>query len=187
MTKWNEIIDKICKDNHISMAQLADRIGKSRQYISQLRRGLIQSPTQEVVEAIEKNFNISVSNNREVQLFRQDGSYDHSVNRYYNLADKFSKSYPGKLEAMEVVGDSMYPTYKTGDILLFVAGLTKGDGVFAVLVNEILTVKRMQTTANGSVCITSDNPKYKAMIYNPDKVPDFIRVVGKVVGRVEEY
>lgn len=83
------------------------------------------------------------------------------------------------LGMITVAGDSMEPTLKSGDKVIFDSYLSALDsgGMFVIAVGERLAVKRLQTMYNGKVMIKSDNPAYSAEIAPADQV----YVKGKVI------
>jgi len=86
------------------------------------------------------------------------------------------------INAINVTGDSMEPTFLGGDIIFL--NRTKTDisrgGVFAIQTEDMLLVKRLQKRIDGKIDIISDNKEY----YLPQIAsPDQIQVLGRVVGR----
>ncbi len=86
------------------------------------------------------------------------------------------------IEAINVTGDSMEPTFLNGDIIFLNRSKTDiaRGGVFAVQTGEMLIVKRLQKRIDGKIDIISDNRDfYPAQIADPQQ----INVLGRVVGR----
>ena len=86
------------------------------------------------------------------------------------------------IEAINVTGDSMEPTFLNGDIIFL--NRTKIDisrgGVFAIQTEDMLLVKRLQKRIDGKIDIISDNKDF----YLPQIAePGQINVLGRVVGR----
>jgi len=86
------------------------------------------------------------------------------------------------IEAINVTGDSMEPTFLNGDIIFL--NRTKTDiargGVFAIQTEDMLLVKRLQKRIDGKIDIISDNKDF----YLPQIAePGQINVLGRVVGR----
>ncbi len=84
------------------------------------------------------------------------------------------------IDSINVLGDSMEPTYNEGDIIFInrtIKDITKG-GVFVVNTNSGLFVKRILLKSDGTIDLISDNK-----LYGVENVPiDSVEIVGKVVG-----
>ncbi|ABK45268.1 putative phage repressor [Magnetococcus marinus MC-1] len=87
---------------------------------------------------------------------------------------------PCKLGVIQTQGDSMYPTFDDGDVLLLDMGQREVvDGkVFVLRSEEYLYVKRLQILP-GRILIVSDNPKYQSVQVTREE-----RELWKIVGRV---
>jgi phage repressor protein C with HTH and peptisase S24 domain len=81
---------------------------------------------------------------------------------------------------VEVVGDSMQPTIGHGDLVMVDTFDTAGrEGLFALVVDDDLVVKRVQKIDNG-IEVISDNPAYGARRFSGDRA-DQVRLIGRVV------
>ena len=62
-------------------------------------------------------------------------------------------------------GDSMEPTFKSGDILLVDSGINTADvdGIYVLEAQQRLFIKRVSQNLSGQYIITSDNPKVKTV------------------------
>ncbi len=84
------------------------------------------------------------------------------------------------IEAINVIGESMEPTLKEGNVVFIDKSkkdIQKG-GVFVLLTENGLFIKRVLYKIDGSCDIISDNPSYPT-----DNIPNgFFEVVGKAVG-----
>ena len=84
------------------------------------------------------------------------------------------------VEAINVVGESMEPTLKDGDILFIdreKTDISRG-GVFVVSSNHGVFVKRVRKRVDGQIDIVSDNPDYSPQTLSSDEVT----ILGKAVG-----
>jgi phage repressor protein C with HTH and peptisase S24 domain len=78
-------------------------------------------------------------------------------------------------------GDSMEPTFKSGDVLLVDTGYTepKVDGVYVLKAHDRLFVKRLRQRMDGHFEVSSDNPTHKTVdVLNGDNE---VQVRGRVV------
>lgn len=93
---------------------------------------------------------------------------------------------PKDLEAINVVGDSMEPTLRDGDVLFIDRTKTElgKDGVFVVGSNHGIFVKRVLRRVDGNIDIISDNSDYSTQTVSPDEIKILGKAVG-VFGRVE--
>lgn len=85
------------------------------------------------------------------------------------------------IEAINVSGDSMEPTFSYNDIVFI--NRTKTDlnrgGIFTIRTEAGLFIKRIQTRIDGKVDIISDNSVYSTQTLEPHE----FEVIGRVVSR----
>lgn len=84
------------------------------------------------------------------------------------------------IHSINVMGDSMDPTFKDGDIIFINRkqdDIRKG-GVFVVTTPVGLFVKRLLLKSDGLIDMISDNPQYSVESVDPHSV----EIIGKVVG-----
>jgi len=85
------------------------------------------------------------------------------------------------IEAINVSGDSMEPTFSYNDIVFINRSKTDlhRGGIFTIRTEAGLFIKRVQTRVDGNVDIISDNSIYSTQTLSPHE----IEVVGRVVSR----
>lgn len=96
---------------------------------------------------------------------------------------------PDNLHLIFADGDSMDSGFDTKEdikdkdlLLVDTSQLTGNNKIFVILVNNTeLRVKRLFKKMDGSLIISSNNPKYPDEIYNSDSPDIDIKVIGKVV------
>ncbi len=102
------------------------------------------------------------------------------------LSEEFAAALGGErelqnIEAINVTGDSMEPTFAYGDIVF--VNRSKNDiargGVFTVSREGELFIKRIQKRVDGRIDLISDNSVYPVQTVLPEE----LTVVGRVVGR----
>lgn len=101
------------------------------------------------------------------------------------------KAKPADLALIEVQGDSMDPTLKSGDTImvrLLHSAHQLDDGIYVVSMDDNLLVKRLQMLPNGRFRVTSDNEAYmpyevgNAWLHSHKPADaDGIGIVGRVV------
>ena len=107
----------------------------------------------------------------------------------YTVIDrqKVPKSYKARygddLVLNYATGDSMFPTIKSGDLMLCYPGNMWDDGTIVILnVNGSDTVKRIYHAVDGGIDLIPDNTKYKIVHYTPEDIRDLqITVLGHVI------
>lgn len=89
---------------------------------------------------------------------------------------------PRELVLLTVQGDSMAPTLNEGDMLLLDKREreVRNDGIYALLGDNSLIVKRLQRGFDGSVIVKSDNQAYETQIIQPQQ-RDSLLILGRVV------
>lgn len=84
------------------------------------------------------------------------------------------------LSIIHVTGDSMENTLRPGDQILVDRTATRwmGDGIYVLLYDDVLQVKRIQRDRDGGMIIRSDNPLYEPV--KPQK-GDKMNIIGMVL------
>ncbi|MDD3835835.1 MAG: LexA family transcriptional regulator, partial [Sulfurimonas sp.] len=85
------------------------------------------------------------------------------------------------IEALNVTGDSMEPTFSYNDIVFINRAKTdlQRGGIFTIRTDAGLFIKRVQKRIDGKIDIISDNPVYSTQTLNLNE----IEVLGRVVSR----
>jgi len=85
------------------------------------------------------------------------------------------------IEALNVSGDSMEPTFSYGDMIFI--NRSKVDigrgGIFTINTEAGLFIKRLQKRIDGKIDVISDNKEYAKQTLMPNE----LNVIGRVVGR----
>jgi SOS-response transcriptional repressor LexA len=94
---------------------------------------------------------------------------------------------PADAKSLEVRGDSMTGiNIFDGDLVVFVPGVIRGDGIYVLQVGDELIVKRVEfDPVSRKIRIMSENPRYQDRVESADG--QTIRVVGKVFGWVHAH
>lgn len=84
---------------------------------------------------------------------------------------------PPNAKAMEVKGDSMSPTIKDGDYVIWVDNIQCKHNDIVIIADEWgdIALKRMKVK-EGQITFTSDNPEYPPIVPN-----EHFRLIGKVI------
>lgn len=99
---------------------------------------------------------------------------------------KVVKRYSAKnLAGVEVKGDSMEPTLKDGELVIFSRGLIIDDGIYVFSIQNELYVKRLSIDEQAStLTIISDNRRYPNKTYAFDI--EGLEILGKVLFWIHE-
>ncbi len=86
------------------------------------------------------------------------------------------------LALIGVRGDSMEPTLSNGDLILIDLRVQHidADSIYVLQLNGSLLVKRVQRNFDGSIEITSDNPRYRPSVLQGEGA-DSLGLIGRVV------
>lgn len=91
---------------------------------------------------------------------------------------KMYKSYD--LAGVTVSGDSMEPTLRDGEPVVYARGVLEGDGIYVISILNELFVKRLSIDQlDKTVTIISDNPMYSKKVYPLDR--EGFLILGKVI------
>ena len=100
----------------------------------------------------------------------------------YILDKIFFKTPPNidNVKMIQVEGDSMEPTIQDGAFVVIDESKNDAiDGIYAILLDDKVFIKRLQFNLDGTITIISDNGKYQDKIYNPKENQLYFKVLGK--------
>ena len=200
------------KRNGISQADMASMLGIAQNSYSRYENGQRQ-PSIEMLQKMSEILGVTIDalideENREPigreVIVKPEIEYEDEVyipvvaslhcgygsaGEPYTVIDrqKVPKSYKSRygdnLVLNYATGDSMFPTIKSGDLMLCYPGNMWDDGTIVILnVNGSDTVKRIYHAVDGGIDLIPDNTKYKIVHYTPDDIRDLqITVLGHVI------
>ncbi len=119
------------------------------------------------------------------------GSFETAgqVEGYYSFRSDWlnSRGKPTDMVLMQVVGNSMEPEIKEGDMVLIDQARTEiySGGIYAVGVEDTVMVKRIEKLP-GILVLRSDNQDYSPVHLSGDEI-DNVRLIGKVLWVSREY
>lgn len=97
------------------------------------------------------------------------------------VQDRIRPTRADALRFIHAYGDSMSPTFNSGDVLLVDTGVSeiKIDGIYALRAHDRLFVKRVRQRIDGKYEVSSDNQTHKTVdILNADQN---VTVIGRVL------
>ena len=170
------------KRNKVPFGELMDFCAARRISINWMLYG--QSP-ESLVEATNKFYMVRYLS--EVNASAGGGADEQYENiEELELPESFVALLGGEselknIEALNVTGDSMEPTFSYNDIIFI--NRTKTDlqrgGIFTIRTDAGLFIKRVQKRIDGKIDIISDNPVYSTQTLDLNE----IEVLGRVVSR----
>lgn len=111
------------------------------------------------------------------------------VEGYYSFRSEWlnSRGRAADMVLMQVVGNSMEPEIREGDMVLIDQSRTDvyAGGIYAVGVEDTVMVKRIEKLP-GTLVLRSDNPDYSPIHLRGDELSN-VRVIGKVLWASREY
>ncbi|QJB56685.1 helix-turn-helix transcriptional regulator [Pseudodesulfovibrio sp. zrk46] len=111
------------------------------------------------------------------------------VEGYYSFRSDWlqMRGNPVNMVLMEVIGNSMEPEIKEGDMVLIDESRTDvlSGGIYAVGVEDTVMVKRVERLP-GTLVLRSDNVDYSPIHLSGDELNN-VRVIGKVLWASREY
>lgn len=215
MKNYSNRIKELRLSKSLNQEQLADRIGLTKQAISQYETGS-RKPSFEVLEALCDFFNVSSDYllgkdnvtlrfvGRE-EINRLDapcgiripvlGSVAAGVpiEAIEDIVDwediSASMAASGKYFGLRVKGDSMQPRIIEGDVVIVKCqpDADSGDVVIVQINGHEATCKRLVKHVGG-ISLISFNPAYEPMNYSNEEIENYpVVVIGKVVENRQKY
>ncbi|PSM52763.1 peptidase S24 LexA-like protein [Campylobacter blaseri] len=137
---------------------------------------------------VEKDIN---ANNYEIEVLDLKAGagkglmpFEVSVIGKYILDKVFFKTPQdeSKIKIIQVEGDSMEPTIQDGaHVIIDISKKEEIDGIYAILLDDNVIIKRLQFNLDRTITIISDNPKYEPKIYDQKDSQIFFKIIGRKV------
>lgn len=170
------------KRNKIPFGELLDFCATKSISINWLLYG--QSP-ESLIEATNRFFMVKYFSNINASAGGGADSADEDIETI-EIPHEFVMMLGGErelknIEAINVSGDSMEPTFSYNDVVFINRAKTdlQRGGVFTIRTEAGLFIKRVQKRIDGKIDVISDNQVYSTQTLNPDE----IEVIGRVVSR----
>ena len=215
MSTYSNRIRELRKNKSLSQEQLADKLGVTKQAVSQMERGA-RKPSVTMLEALCDFFNVST----DYLLGKEDVTIRLVDNKDINRLDSpqsvripvFDRVAAGiPLDAIEniidweelstrtvrgyevfglrVKGDSMQPRIVDGDVVIVrkQPDAESGDIVIVRINGDFATCKRL-VKYKGGISLISFNPAYPPMDYSNDEIKSVpVEIIGKVIEYRQKY
>lgn len=212
MATFSERVKELRIQSELTQQQVADRIGLNKQTISQYERG-VRQPDFDILELLCDFFNVSTDyllgksdytirllDTSDIARLNQKSSKRIPVygtvtagipmEAITNIEDyeEISAEWPGEYGALKVRGDSMMPTIREGDTVIFRKqdDAESGDLVIAMIDNEDATIKQLIKKPD-SVILNPFNPSYEPLVFKRSHFSKRVRILGKVVENRQRF
>jgi repressor LexA len=205
MNKFGVVLRNLRKSRGLTQGELGKKLNLGSSTISMYEKGL-RMPDFETKEAIADFFNVSIDtlygrdepsnvgtvyndNLYHIPLF-ENVSAGFGAEAHENIVDYIPLYIKNPREASEtlcikVIGDSMLPKIKNGDVIVVHKQDMVESGDVAVLsVGGEAVVKKVIFTAN-TLELHSFNPSYPVRVFNKIEASE-VRILGKVLKKIED-
>ncbi len=194
------------KEFGMTLDDVAQRVGVAKSTIQRYEAGIITTPKLPVLVAIANAFGVNegwikgISEHKEILKNNDNtennripvpvlgevsaglGSYAADNITGYIFEDKDSLNENSDYAYLKVIGDSMYPEFKEGDLVLIKGQSTVESGSYAVVtVDDELGVIKRVIMGNKFIELQSVNPMYPPRRFE-GKDMSRIRIIGLVKG-----
>lgn len=191
------VLERLRKETgkNITQSKIADDLGLTRQYISQLKGKILSDEYIEtleriyhvdlfapIIECVEIDYiHIAPSCGKGTVVLDEADVTPVRIGKEI-IKDIWKVSNPDVLKLFKASGDSMETTIEDGNILLVDTSRTDyhNGGIYVLTINNDWFVKRLRLKINGDLEIISDNPKYDPEVLKPNTDIE-INVVGRVI------
>ncbi len=194
-------LKRLRKEKKLTLEELAERVGTSRQTIHRYENGIISNVPSERVEKLAEALGVTPATlmgwSEDYQRF--DGILPISVKRLPILGDiacgepiyasEEHESYAAASDALDADfclrahGDSMIGArIYDGDIVFIRSqSMVENGEIAAVVINDEATLKRVYYYPNeGKLVLSPENPRYAPLVYIREELEN-IKILGKAV------
>lgn len=213
MKKYSNRVKELRLAKSLSQEQLAEKIGLTKQAISQYERGE-RSPSMDVLEALCDFFNVSsdyllgfdavtlrfVGKNEIDKLESKSSARIPVLGRVAagipidaieDIIDweDIAEDAPGEYFGLKIKGDSMMPRIVEGDVVIVHSqpDAESGDVVIVQINGDTATCKRLAKYDTG-ISLISFNPMYAPINFTNEEIKNLpVTIIGKVVENRQKY
>jgi phage repressor protein C with HTH and peptisase S24 domain len=206
--EWKDKINKILEALDINQRQLSKECGVSSSYFSDIYAGRNSSVSVAVLTKFaelgislewmifDKGDVLAPTDKTQIPILDIEASAGYGRNNDYaappiigflDLGSEIIKKY-GRRDyvCVQVVGDSMYPTFSPSDIVVIAVGMMNGDGVYVINDGGNILIKRLQFfPEQDKLIIISDNHEYQPRELSLAEYSKYIGIVGRVICKAQ--
>lgn len=179
-----QIATKFAKLLHITVDQFSERLALE---INEMAKTIDKEEMNTLAESYNNAKDLIIIDVLNVEASAGNGSVGdlvEIVSKLHYVPEQFHTYYQGinpeSVRVINIRGDSMYPTFNSGDMIFVDININHfdGDGVYVFNYKGDLYVKRLQNVGD-CLLVISDNPIYREWKINEENYDQFY-IQGKV-------
>jgi repressor LexA len=206
MPDFSTVFKNLRKDNNLTQAELAKKLGVAPSTVGMYERGQ-REPDFETLEKIANCFSVNMNTllGKENETDIASGSLGikipvlgkvaagipitavENILDYEEISPEMASS--GDYVALKIQGSSMEPRMYEGDVVIVRVQSSVEHGEVAVVMvdGSEATVKKVQFLSNG-ILLQPFNPSYEPIFYSNEEIEKLpVRIFGKVVECRQKY
>ena len=206
MPDFSTVFKNLRKDNNLTQAELAKKLGVAPSTVGMYERGQ-REPDFETLEKIANYFSVNMNTllGKENETDIASGSLGikipvlgkvaagipitavENILDYEEISSEMASS--GEYVALKIQGSSMEPRMFEGDVVIVRVQSSVEHGEVAVVMVDggEATVKKVQFLSNG-ILLQPFNPSYEPIFYSNEEIEKLpVRIFGKVVECRQKY
>ena len=206
MPDFSTVFKNLRKDNNLTQAELAKKLGVAPSTVGMYERGQ-REPDFETLEKIANCFSVNMNTllGKENETDIASGSLGikipvlgkvaagipitavENILDYEEISSEMASS--GEYVALKIQGSSMEPRMFEGDVVIVRVQSSVEHGEVAVVMVDggEATVKKVQFLSNG-ILLQPFNPSYEPIFYSNEEIEKLpVRIFGKVVECRQKY
>ena len=206
MPDFSTVFKNLRKDNNLTQAELAKKLGVAPSTVGMYERGQ-REPDFETLEKIASYFSVNMNTllGKESEIDIISGSLGtkipvlgkvaagipitavENILDYEEISSEMASS--GEYVALKIQGSSMEPRMYEGDVVIVRVQSNVEHGEIAVVMvdGSEATVKKVQFLSNG-ILLQPFNPSYEPIFYSNEEIEKLpVRIFGKVVECRQKY
>ena len=206
MPDFSTVFKNLRKDNNLTQAELAKKLGVAPSTVGMYERGQ-REPDFETLEKIANYFSVNMNTllGKENETDIASGSLGikipvlgkvaagipitavENILDYEEISSEMASS--GEYVALKIQGSSMEPRMFEGDVVIVRVQSSVEHGEVAVVMvdGSEATVKKVQFLSNG-ILLQPFNPSYEPIFYSNEEIEKLpVRIFGKVVECRQKY
>ena len=206
MPDFSTVFKNLRKDNNLTQAELAKKLGVAPSTVGMYERGQ-REPDFETLEKIANCFSVNMNTllGKENETDITSGSLGikipvlgkvaagipitavENILDYEEISSEMASS--GEYVALKIQGSSMEPRMYEGDVVIVrvQSSVEHGEAAVVMVDGSEATVKKIQFQSSG-ILLQPFNPSYEPIFYSNEEIEKLpVRIFGKVVECRQKY
>ena len=186
MPDFGTVFKNLRKDNNLTQAELAKKLGVAASTVGMYERGQ-REPDFETLEKIATYFSVNMNTLLGKVAAGIPITAVENILDYEEISSEMAAS--GDYVALKIQGSSMEPRMYDGDVVIVRVQSTVEHGEVAVVMVDgcEATVKKVQFLSNG-ILLQPFNPSFEPIFYSKEEAENLpVRIFGKVVECRQKY